>query len=367
MRNIAFLICKLKENNTIINTIGLVIFGILIFGGCQSNGAPSDDVVTIPDEIYLIDEADDLEFDYDEEAIDDEFYQFTDQSEWLTLFDFGLIADLTSESMREFETRHAVSQSQERYLAFGAFVPTVNRESSRILALQAFEFQAIELLSNFWSITDRAGALVQLSSLSTANGQSPIANEIFHRFVKNGQLELLDLFDEIDITGLENVYAVSARRAERMVNEFIEAGDLEDEYFDEAVDILTYMFLVERINSGLEAYLGAKAILIEFFGFTESELLAIPSLAAWDYGRTTIIARYGVLAGYLDEDEAWYYLHQAANNAAATYSCWREYTAAHILGRALAFGNDSTDMIGTLNFLLNDNESPFNRIQFNGR
>jgi len=55
----------------------------------------------------------------------------------------------------------------------------------------------------------------------------------------------------------------------------------------------------------------------------------------------------------------------AADSAGDVYSCWREYVAAHILGRAIAFGNYSTeDFVDVIDFLLNHDHSPFNDVEF---
>ena len=278
---------------------------------------------------------------------------------------------VTSRDMRRFESRHAVSAEQERYLAFGAFVMTNNTESIRVLALYNSADMSSTLLSNYWSVDDRESALTQLELLSSANGQSPVADDIFNTLVKNNQLEPLDanvlLFSGFSFKGLENVLSHSERRAASMDVEmelWMDMLGAKEEDRDEVFELFVFALAVERINSGLEAYIGAKTLLMEDFGFTEEELLGIPALTAWDYGRAAIIARYGVEAGYLEEKEVWAYLKAASDNAADTYNDWREYTAAHILGRALAFGNDSGDFRDTLDFLLNHPESSFHTIDF---
>jgi len=235
---------------------------------------------------------------------------------------------LTSSRMRSFEEEHAVSAEQERYLAFGAFVMTNNQESIRVFELDWSSFSAGRILSNFWSIEDRESAITQLEFLANADGQSPRADEIFNTFVKQGYTHPLSGADfRVHESALE--YATQS-----------------------------------QVNDGLRAYEGAKALLTESFGFTEEELLDIPTLVAWDYGRVAIIARYGVQAGFLEEDEVWDYLKRAADSAAENYDSWREYTAAHILGRALAFGNPSDDFEDVLDFLLNHPESSFQTIDF---
>ena len=278
---------------------------------------------------------------------------------------------LTTPRMQAFEEANAVSVEQQRYLAFGAFLLTNNRESSRVFAVEESQSSAANLLNRAWSVDSRESALVQLENLSTATGQSPSGDDIYNVFIKNGLLEPIVGLDlliyDVDLTGLESLIARSTNRAERMpeqfeaVSEILSAFGVEEEDLFEA---FVMMIMADRINDGIEAYLGAREMLIGSFGYTEEELLNLPTLAAWDYGRTTIIARYGVAAGYLEEDEAWEYLKEAADRAASTYSNWREYTAAHILGRAIAFGNPSDDFFYTLDFLLNHSQSPFQAVDF---
>ena len=54
-------------------------------------------------------------------------------------------------------------------------------------------------------------------------------------------------------------------------------------------------------------------------------------------------------------------MQQAANNAAELYRSWRQYLAAYVIGRALGFGNSSGDIYKVLEYLLNNEESPFNK------
>ena len=280
---------------------------------------------------------------------------------------------LTSDEMRAFEAENAVTEAQARYLAFGAFVLTNNRESIRVFALSGSHNAAARILSDFWSVDCHESAMRQLVPLAYAEAQGPVADDIFNTFVRNGRLEPINELDLYrfthDLSGLENIHAAAQRRAEGMPDEFerlkamLEVSEAEEE---EAFEVFVLLQMANRINQGLEAYQGAKAMLVDVFGFTEEELLAIPTLAAWDFGRTAIIARYGVAAGYLEENEAWEYLKKAADNAAEIYSDWREYTAAHILGRALAFGNPSLDFEDSLRFLLEHEESPFLDVSFKG-
>ncbi|MDR2572367.1 MAG: DUF1266 domain-containing protein [Oscillospiraceae bacterium] len=285
-----------------------------------------------------------------------------------------IISSVTSAEMRAFESQHAVSAEQERYLAFGAFVMTNNLESIRVFALDGSADSAVRILRDSWNVEDKESALVQLKRLSSANGQAPVANDIYNTVILNGYLKPLETTDVIILLahgGFEHLYENTTTRAENMTDEFDVWVELLEEDLgkvdrDEAFMLFISILMTERINRGLEAYTNAKRLLISQFGYTEEELLNLPSLNAWDYGRVAIIARYGTESGYLKEDEAWQYLKLAADSASQNYSSWREYTAAHILGRALAFGNTSADFRNTLEFLLKHPESSFQTIDFKG-
>jgi len=276
---------------------------------------------------------------------------------------------LLSDEMRAFEEEHALPEDKARYLVFGAFIPTHNRESSRVFALRMYgegRLTAERLLHDSWGIINHETALTQLTRLATADGQTPVADDIFRRFVQNGRTHPLTS-DEVvnpnfDMTGLENVFNVSMNRAlddQMLIDSLMLAMQLPEYVRDDVIHEVALLNLMERVNSGLEAVEGAKTFLTGVFEFTVEELLAIPTLAAWDYGRAAFIARYAVEAGFLQEDETWPYLKMAADRAAASYSCWREYAAAHTLGRALAFGNPSWDRIAPMDYLLNHYASPF--------
>jgi len=278
---------------------------------------------------------------------------------------------LTSSEMRQFEAIHAVSSERERYLAFGAFILTYNRESSSVFELGHSGNHALGLLRRFWGIEDRERALEQLQRLTTATGQSPIADEIYRNFILNNQLEHLDpllMFSTgFDFSDFENLYSNSVSRAEEIFESlYPDFGifDLDEIDLDEFFDLLVYIQFAERVNRGLDAFIGARDLLINVLGYTEDELLNIYSLAAWDYGRVAFVARYSVAAGFIEEDEAWEYIKIAADRASELYTDWREFTAAHILGRALAFGNPSDDFRYVLDFLLNHPESPFKTVDF---
>ncbi|MCL2580746.1 MAG: DUF1266 domain-containing protein [Oscillospiraceae bacterium] len=345
----------------------LVLLLAVLFASCAAGTAPGPEGAAEP-EVVNAQEVESTDGGGPEEVQGEEEARFIPSP-----FNADIALLLTSRGMRQFEEEHAVSVEQERYLAFGAFVLTNNRESARVFALREGS-PAVRLLRDFWSVTDREGALEQLGRLANANGQSPVADDLYFEFVLNNRLEPIDglslLFSQTDLSFLENVYNSAVSRTEslgdEMLDSLLEAYEAQGIEIgrEELIETLVYIQFAQRVNDGLAAYIGARDMLINFLGFTEEELLSLPTLAAWDYGRVAIIARYGVEAGYLQEAEAWEYLKMAADSASEIYAGWREYVAAHILGRALAFGNPSDDFQHMLYFLLNHPESSFQTIAF---
>ena len=287
---------------------------------------------------------------------------------------------LLTGAMDLFETEHAISDEQARYLAFSPFLMMLNFESPHVFEINCLgrgTACAADILGDSWNVTTEAAAIRQLESLSSATGQAPIADDIWNTLIREGQTELLDPEVGFEVAGLERVVASASNRATETIQMILEDEDTLEEIMllladdgieDNIEDYLYEMFVLvgvaERVNSGILAFEGASSILIEEFNFTEEELLEIETLSAWDYGRVSIIARYGVAAGLIDESVAWEHLQLAANNAVESYGNWREYAAAHILGRAIAFGNDSRDMAEVLAFLFNQETSPFQLHEF---
>jgi len=231
---------------------------------------------------------------------------------------------LKDEKMMAFEKKHGLSVSQERDLAFSSILTVTNYQSPRTFK---FKKDVLNLIGKVafkasWKIGDRESAHDALDYLSDALGHTPDAQRIYETILSgNENEEEIHIDDEI---GYEQLF--------------------EDLYF-------------------ANTYLTAKKHLIQL-GYVEDELAAITNFAAWDYGRTGYIARYVVQLGYLIEEEAWPYVKDAATRARLDYSSWREFIAAYILGRALGYGDASGNIFKVLEFLLEDEQSPFNRLEF---
>ena len=255
---------------------------------------------------------------------------------------------------------------QKRYLAFAAVLFTQNGHFCEELEIEDKE-KAKTILRKWWGITDHSEAAKTAESLSVAAAHTPFADDAYREFIIKGRLFPSAKEELQDLTGLGNAYRSSVKRVlynagakdEEMTPEHIEELAAQDEGAEAFLEEL-----FNRLSAGLECYEQAKGILVRA-GVTGEEMAGIGSLSAWDYGRTGIIARYGYNAGYLSREEAWHFMETAAGNASGAYSCWREYFAAYILGRAIAFGADCKDQYQTMNYLLNNEyESPVFNVPF---
>ena len=65
----------------------------------------------------------------------------------------------------------------------------------------------------------------------------------------------------------------------------------------------------------------------------EYERLGAKGLIGWDYARYVSLCRWGYVAGYLSEDEAWVRIMKAARLLQQTYGSWRELGENYLIGR----------------------------------
>lgn len=93
------------------------------------------------------------------------------------------------------------------------------------------------------------------------------------------------------------------------------------------------------------------------------------SLRGWDYGRYVVLARWGYLAGYLSEKEAWGRIQTAVRILRPTFSSWRDLGENFLIGREFRSFDTTmeTDQLyrDAYASLLADSESPWNRYHWN--
>jgi len=242
---------------------------------------------------------------------------------------------LHSKRMRQFEADYPVSAEQQRLLTFGAVLFTMNLESCRTVQVKADRQTVIKMLSEWWGINSREEAVHAAEYLSVAEGRTLMADPVYKELILRKGLD-----QGSQKEALEYLVGLSDYQIE---------------------ELGLWHVPVPQIIAGLNSYQVAREVLLDL-GYTETELSRLNSTAAWDYGRTGPIVRYGIKAGYLEEGEAWDLMRTAADNATRTYRSWREYLAGYVIGRAVGGGDNSTDIYAALRYLLHSESSPFTQV-----
>ncbi|MFT2016693.1 DUF1266 domain-containing protein [Streptomyces sp. 796.1] len=93
----------------------------------------------------------------------------------------------------------------------------------------------------------------------------------------------------------------------------------------------------------------------------------VRSVEAWDYGRASCMARWGLGARYCTLEEAEQGVLRAGRLSQANYRSWQDFSAAYILGRCLhfdeeEFGDWYEDMAAAHQLLMSDPGSPWRNI-----
>lgn len=94
------------------------------------------------------------------------------------------------------------------------------------------------------------------------------------------------------------------------------------------------------------------------------QTLGRPGILAWDLVRYIAVCRWGYMAGYLSEREAWEYIMPAARRLQETFSSWQDLQKDYLIGREF-WSAEPTDVNGgrfriIFHLLLQDPNSPWN-------
>ncbi|WP_327353126.1 DUF1266 domain-containing protein [Streptomyces sp. NBC_01304] len=109
--------------------------------------------------------------------------------------------------------------------------------------------------------------------------------------------------------------------------------------------------------------------------FRADELLApdevVRTVAAWDLGRASKMARWGRGARYAAEKESHAALERAGQGAREVYGSWEEFSAGYVLGRCLHFDDEEfgdwyTTVLTAHRALLTSPDSPWLTVPFMG-
>ena len=227
----------------------------------------------------------------------DNFYPVMIASAVILVLVIGLIMYF---DMKRIRKKFAVTEDRRRLLLFGNPLFEQNGESHRnFKVLNSTRGKARAILRDWWGIADKPDVIDTCERLSTAQNHTGFADDVFNNLIKKGVLK----------PTLEDLQVLSEENAQQF----------------------------DRVKNGISTFNYAKKHM-QKLGYTEEELMEIDTLAAWDYGRTAFIARYSAHAKYITEDEAWPHIEAAADNASAAYGSWRQYLAAYVIGRSVAYG-----------------------------
>ncbi len=96
---------------------------------------------------------------------------------------------------------------------------------------------------------------------------------------------------------------------------------------------------------------------------------SVRTVAAWDVGRASKMARWGRGARYATEAEMLTAIERASVAARAAYGSWEEFSAGYVLGRCLHFDDEEfgpwyTDVLEAHRALTTDPDSPWRTVPF---
>ena len=203
-------------------------------------------------------------------------------------FDLGGLFENDEEEKQEFVEQHPVDEDKEKYLPVGALLLASHDEPWQTLALMADDEYWQDVLEGGWGIDDIEDGREMLESLLEGRHTKVYGGD-FLKF-KAGQPHELD----------------------------------EDS--------------VDGYNDTLE---GLEDDLPELLPYAQN----CESILAWDIERVGYLARIFCQLGWIDEAETWEWIKKAAGQIKANFSCWEEYIASILIGRAVAFSFDYV-MIG---------------------
>ncbi|GAA1919724.1 DUF1266 domain-containing protein [Streptomyces sodiiphilus] len=208
------------------------------------------------------------------------------------------------------------------------------------------------LLRRWWGVTGRDGWLQAQEQLLRGD-MLPAAWE----FVLEVRQVLLqeDGVPPKPVQWREAVEAVLVARTAELVDRTGRPPD-----FDLDSDIALIQKLIGRILR-YEARFRADGVLAED-GLVRSVL-------AWDLGRASCMARWGLGARYCGQAETETAVLRAGETARGVYGSWEEFSAGYILGRCLHFDSEEygdwyTEMLAAHRLLTADPRSPWRTVSF---
>jgi len=201
---------------------------------------------------------------------------------------------------KRMQKKYSITEEQKRYMLFGGLLLAINNETNQTFrVVNTSKGKARALLRDWWGITTSTSAIDTAGDLSKAQMHTGFADDVYNNLV------IKDIFNPTH----EDLQKLRPENAAQ----------------------------VDRIRHGL--FTCSQAVQsLKRIGYTESDFAEIKTLAAWDYGRTTFVARFSAHSKIMTATDAWIFIQKAAENAEAAYDSWKQYLAAYVLGRCIAYG-----------------------------
>jgi len=229
---------------------------------------------------------------------------------------------------------------------------------------------AQEILSKSYDITDADSAIALLERLAHADGHNPAISEVFEHIIAQNRYEIArsifapirqDNLVDLNIpTNFRQFWKSVTNNANANLDAFMDYL-LNPETTEQNATFhnITISAVVGRLNKHIKGYEQSLRAL-SVFGYDTDELTSISTFVAWDLGRCSYLARMAAHCGYINEDVALQYMDRVGTAAYKTYTDWRQFLGAQILGRNMVLtADDMVDYNQTLIHLLRDKKSPF--------
>ena len=121
-----------------------------------------------------------------------------------------------------------------------------------------------------------------------------------------------------------------------------------------AVETLTELAQLKRssqfdvsINSEDRELIKIKKAVAKALGIDLQDVMAVGSTYAWDTCRLVSLSKWSYWAGFINEEQMWYFMKFATNLAREKGKDWQDYTISFLLGRTIQGFDLSIVDIGT--------------------
>ena len=228
---------------------------------------------------------------------------------------------------------------------------------------------AQEILAKSYDIADGDSAIAVLERFSRADAQNLVISEVFEHIIAQNKYEIArSIFAPIkqehiaDLnlpTNFPNFWKSVTNNANADLDTFMKfLRNPESAEQSSTFHNITLSAVVGRLNKHIKGYETTMRAL-SVFGYTADELMNINSFEAWDLGRCCYLARLAAHCGFITEEQAWQFIETSGTATYKTYVDWRQFLAAHFLGRGMTHSaDDIVDYNETLAYVLRDKKSP---------